>query len=157
MRRSIVGLSLVFGLFVLLLCACSFSSEYLLEMQYTNPKTGTSQTIDIPVSQYEYEKTNVGSEYSVVIHTAPLGIPIPVTKGTSTTRLAMLDLMPVIVVCVAGISTYKVFTASNRGELIQFVVAALFAIAFGAYLYTTMQPEFTATGTIIDKTFQIVG
>lgn len=153
MKQKIIIISILSALFLFL--GCSVSSAYILTMEYTNPKTNRIQTIDIPVSQYEYNKTDVGASYEATIHTGPMGITIPVSNNTIT-RASMADMMPVIVLIAGFILTiYGIHKAKNIGDYIGILFVFVFTIGFYLLMTLPMQPEYTVIGTIINKDFVI--
>ena len=142
---------------VLFLVGCTTTSAYLLTGEYINPKTATTDQIIIPVSQYEYDSTVVGSQYPVTVHTSLMGIKKAVGKE-SLNGTFMAEQVPLVIV-VGGIWFGIVSAWKNRrgwAGLPGVLIVPLLMLVIGVFLIGTTQPEFTTTATIIDKTFQIM-
>jgi hypothetical protein len=145
-------------LFIILLTGCygGISSQYLLTMDYTNPKTDKIATINIPVSQYEYEQIAVGTPYTATIHTSLMGVTIPVNKQISLTGAYMAEQMPAIgFVLLVFMTIYMSYAAKSLGSIIRLLIFVVVVLGVILLMISPMQPEFTTTGTIIDKTFKI--
>lgn len=156
MKKKYWAMLLTLTLFaIMFLSSCTYS-QYILRLQYINPNNQETEVIDVPVSQYSYDNTDVGDFYSVDVKTSILGSKVPVTTETSTTGLQMTDILPLII---AAISIYlgagALFSNKPRKEITVSIILSLITMMFAVGLMATNQPEFTATGTIIDKTFQI--
>ena len=154
--RILVGLVIILG--GLFFTGCSISSEYILTMEYTNPNTNTIERTDIPVSQYEYNKTNVGDPYEVKIKTAVMGVRIPLTKSLSSTRISLIDMMPIVLILVALFFVGKSIYGRLKGTegWISSFIFPLIVMGVVYIMISTIKPDFVAVGHIIDKTFQIV-
>lgn len=150
---------LLVGICVLLLLGgCGVSSQYILTSEYTNPNTGGTERIDIPVSQYTYEQTDVGDNYGVTIKTLVLGVRIPITDRTSSSRIALIETIPSVMIMVIlvplGWVAYQ--TYKKRTKWWSLIVMAVGALGGLWLCLSGIAPEFTTTGIIIDKTFQII-
>jgi hypothetical protein len=153
MRKFFVLFILAFVLFAII--GCTISSQYLLTGEYINPKTNIIEHIEIPVSQYEYDKTNVGDTYEVRMHTILFGFKIPLNDSNPPASIAMIDMLPIVALClVIGFTIYMIYKQDfiSWGNIITFILS----LGFIAFLVLTTQPDFTVTSTIIDKTFQII-
>ena len=155
MKRCV--LLFVFVFFLFLFAGCASYSQYVLTSEYVNPQTGQVEQIGIPVSQYQYEQTSVGEDYTVKIRTAILGVRVPITNQTMMSSIALLDTLPIALLFFAcGFLLYSIYGfAQKRSGFfgIVFSVAILGAVLL---VNSTASPEFTVTSTIIDKTFRIV-
>ena len=144
-------------------CVNSVSSAYILTMEYTNPKTSNVETIDIPVSQYGYEQAKVGDDYNVPIHTVVLGVRIPMTRSTSSAAgyvSYIVSLMIILALLVTIFLVWKEDSLNRQNTVMSKTISTLIILVIGVGFFLAciapLQSDFTATGHIIDKTFQIV-
>jgi hypothetical protein len=141
---------------MLFLVGCTVSSQYIVTEEYTNPRTGGIEQIDIPVSQYQYEQIDVGDSYSIRVHPVVFGLTVPVVDGNGM-GIAMLDVLPIIFISVGlVIAMWKIPHWQKRRDFIGAIVMVVIVLGVGALMVLTRYPEFTADGIIVDKTFQIV-
>ena len=143
---------------ILLSVGCAgVSSQYLLYTEYVSPNTGRVEVVEVPVSQYVYEQTNVGDTSTVTIHTTILGLKVPITRETSTSMIAILDTIPSVFgpLLIAIPLGYLVFSLLKRRSLITPLVMLVVGVGVSGFMYSTLYPEFTTLGIVVDKTFRI--
>lgn len=137
------------------------SSQYILTCEYSNPNTNNPESIEVPVSQYEYERTKVGTDYTVTIHTAILGIRTPITRQTTQSQIALLDTMPTVFplafLVIPLVYLYRGIKGKRKECLIPGLTMLIVALGASYLLISTTSPEFTVVSTVVDKTFRIVG
>jgi len=150
-------LLLLAGICVLLLFSgCGVSSQYILTSEYINPNTNQVERIDIPVSQYVYDQTDVGVKYDVAVKTLIMGIRVPVTEQGNS-RVALAETIPIMILVVPlGMFCWAIYQAiENRPKWWRQFMVSVGMLGAALLILSTNVPDFLATGIIVDKTFQI--
>lgn len=151
MKRLIIALAIL--ILMLSLSSC-VSNHYLVEVQYINANTGKLETIDVPMSQYHYDNTNVGDSLEVTIKTIILGIRVPITDRTSSGGLALAEVAPIMIPLLALFFTVLPALNDNKqkGWLLKVIIPLTITFGIAIFFISTTAPEFTVIGQVIDKT-----
>lgn len=152
MRNKFFWLSFLFVIIIILLSGCA-TTQYILVVQYTNPNIEETEQMKIYVSQHEYDNLDVGDEYSLKVHTAILGIKIPITKYTNTSGVGMIDVAPLFLMAIPiyFLVSTLLFSDKERGKW-RYILVAFAIVAFSFLLASTTAPDFDTVAIIIDKT-----
>ena len=155
MRKKGVLIGALLLLLLLLGVGCASSSAYLLTAEYYNPNVDKVERTQVGVSQYVYEGTDVGDEYSFSIKTSLLGIRFQVTEYSPTGQLAFLDILPIVfpIVIIVGSLLWPILV--GRGTKTEHVITGVIGVMLAVFIVSTTAPEFATIGTIVDKTFVI--